>query len=240
LTLNDFTSIGRPVDPRYPSNRALIVLLIAVAVVTHSFHPPLAVFFAWALCRELDPDHDGSAFVAAGLTLLAMFRWRQPDTSILFWLLCAVRVVNRTVGLAPTWIDSTILLALAWCTHQPGLLALTALAFAADAKLRGGQPRQWGFAAAAAVLAPFATGTAHPDASGLLGLLALLTCRHCVSRCDCTPETVDIARLRCATGVAAFAALVQPGVIIACAFTAAAAARLVAPAGRPGSSATAD
>ena len=123
-----FTSIGRAVDPNYPTNRAIaLATLVIIAAGTifrlfsgdgfleslgWGFWIGLAVFLTWAVARELDPDYDRSAFVAAGLMLVAALFWDRPNFLILFWLLLAIRIVNRSVGLPAKPMDSILILAL--------------------------------------------------------------------------------------------------------------------------------
>ena len=115
MKLTDVTTLGRPVDPRYPTNLAVVVLSPVVVVagtiyrlvsgyallegVLWGIGAGLAVFLAWALGRELDPDHDLSAFVGAGLTVFGLLLTGLPSLLVLFWLLLALRVVNRSTGL---------------------------------------------------------------------------------------------------------------------------------------------
>jgi hypothetical protein len=58
----------------------------------------LAAFLAWALGREMDPDHNATGFIALGLTVLAIGLGYSLDLLSLAALLFAVRVINRTVG----------------------------------------------------------------------------------------------------------------------------------------------
>ncbi|MBC8122660.1 MAG: efflux RND transporter permease subunit [Gemmatimonadaceae bacterium] len=171
-TLRGFTSIGRPIDPNYPTNRAIALLALAVAVggtvvsafrggewpqsITFGLGAGFAVFLAWALCRELDPDHDLSAFLAAALVIAGLFVWGLPDTVALFWLLLAVRVVNRSTGLPPTIFDSLSVLGLGlWLNFSQhwGFGVVAAVAFFLDARLVRGEPRQLLFAGASLVAA---------------------------------------------------------------------------------------
>ena len=78
-----YTSIGRPLDPSYPTNRAVLRLLPAAAFVAAAIHAlrhgiepgllwaavggALAAFGGWALARELVPDHQAPAFAAMAL-----------------------------------------------------------------------------------------------------------------------------------------------------------------------------
>jgi hypothetical protein len=91
-----------------------------------------AVFFAWALSRELDPDHDLSAFVGAGLMLVGLVLFGVPSLMVLFWLLVALRILNRTVGLPARPLDSLAILSLGgWLTWEGywmvGLMTAVAL-----------------------------------------------------------------------------------------------------------------
>jgi hypothetical protein len=97
-----------------------------------------AVFLAWALGRELDPDHDLSAFVAAGLALVAALLAEAPPLMVILWLLLVLRLVNRTVGLPAKPLDSLSLLGLgAWLTWQGDWIVglVTAGAFLLDGLL---------------------------------------------------------------------------------------------------------
>ncbi len=136
MEMDQISAIGRPVDPNYPTNRAImLVTLVVVAGGAISrwlmgagllpgglwgVNAGLAVFLAWALCREMDPDHAWSAFVAAGLAILGLL-WGQPDLLVLFWVLMVVRVVNRTVGLPATVLDLLLVVGLSgWLVWQQG------------------------------------------------------------------------------------------------------------------------
>ena len=66
------------------------------------------VFLAWALTRELDPDHPLSAFVAVAIVLWGFFSFGIPTYIALFFMLLAVRIINRSVGFAATLFDSLI------------------------------------------------------------------------------------------------------------------------------------
>ncbi|GAB4516705.1 MAG: hypothetical protein OHK0046_22480 [Anaerolineae bacterium] len=109
-----FTSIGRPLDPRYPTNLAImlyaalggviagILSLISgddflTAVVAGIFTGG-ATFLAWAFAREIDPDHDLSAFVAATFALAASLFLTPLHLLALGTLLILTRIVNRIVG----------------------------------------------------------------------------------------------------------------------------------------------
>ena len=194
----NFTSIGRPVDPRYPTNRligiATLVIIVAGTIfrlvsgdgvldsLGWGFWTGLGVFLTWALARELDPDHDYSAFVAAGLMLVAALVWERPNFLILFWLLLAMRIVNRSVGLPAKMTDSLLVLALggwlAWSVSWLLGLSMT-VAFFLDSRLHEPNRRHIVFEAAAFLIAIisafFQESVAVVGLSIFLGGLCLLS-----------------------------------------------------------------
>lgn len=163
------TSIGRPLDPGIRTNLAILVLtpigaLLYAAVGFHDSATPsavavnavtglLVVFGAWALTRELAPDDNPAAFVAALFAFVALVAYRDVSLLLLFTTMFLVRIVNRSTGLAPRLHDSVLVLALAlWCAwslSMPLLALIAAAAFTLDARLAGGRAVQLGFAAAA-------------------------------------------------------------------------------------------
>lgn len=165
MNLTKFTAVGRPLDPHYLTNRVIALLSLAVMAGGFTFcllsrgdpgrsalwglGAGFSVFFAWALCRELDPDHDLSAFAGAGLALIGIFVCGLPSLGLLLWLLLLVRIVNRTTGLQATVLDSVALMGLGgWLVYKGswefGLV--TAAAFFLDSRLQSGHKRQLLFA----------------------------------------------------------------------------------------------
>jgi hypothetical protein len=149
-----YSSIGRPVDRRYPTNQAIAGLTLAVAIAgfvirrTTGTHPlesftgglvlAIGFFLAWAIARELDPDRDASAFVAAALSLIPQTMLGRPDLAGVLLLLLLLRIVNRTVGPAARPLDTIGILALvgvAVWRGQPVLALAAAGAFTLDAIL---------------------------------------------------------------------------------------------------------
>lgn len=103
--------LGRPIDFKYRSNvlavavSALVGLVFFVAEVASAASPASpwwvaagAVFLAWAVARELDPDHTGSATVA--MAVMGMFAFFiQPSLLLAFGALTGLRLTAGTVGL---------------------------------------------------------------------------------------------------------------------------------------------
>lgn len=154
MRMSDITALGRLLDPRYPTNLAIAALALVVAVAGAIFHlfsgvallesalwgvgAGFAVFLAWALGREIDPDHDLSAFVGAGLMLAGLVLFGLPSLLVLLWLLLVLRVVNRTTGLPAKPADSLAVLGLGgWLTWQGHWIVglMTAVAFLLDGLL---------------------------------------------------------------------------------------------------------
>lgn len=150
-----WTTIGRPIDLHYSTNRAIAGLTAACFVGgtlgTLAVHGPRsgnvvfglvfagAVFLGWALAREIDPDHDRAAFVAASLAALSVVLVGRPDFLLLFWVLLWLRVVNRSTGLPAGWADSVAILGLSiYQSLRWGwvLLAFITLVYLLDALLR--------------------------------------------------------------------------------------------------------
>lgn len=130
MDVNRWTSIGRPVDPAWPTNRAIVMVSGISAAGTAAARLALAgdrlpqsllagvvvgaaVFLAWALARELDPDHDLAAFVGALLALPVVLLTGAPRFASILLLLLALRIVNRTVGPPARPLDTIALLGLA-------------------------------------------------------------------------------------------------------------------------------
>ena len=177
------TTVGRPIDLSYPTNRAIAVasLLVMLGAImlqraagtawTYSVlwgaQAGLSFFLAWALCRELDPDHDLSAFLAAGLCLTGLVLWGLPRLAAVFWMILVLRVVNRTMGLPAGILDSLGVFGLGiWLSLQGnwGYGVVTTVAFFLDSQLPGRAPRQllFGILSVAGTLTAVIIGPAPP------------------------------------------------------------------------------
>ncbi|MDN7024270.1 hypothetical protein FGU65_05085 [Methanoculleus sp. FWC-SCC1] len=164
------SALVRSVDPAYPTNRNISILTLGVFAAAVALNLALgagvlasgiaavlaaaSVFLAWALARELDPEKEYAAFVAAGLAGGALLLLPLPDPGIALLALLLLRMVNRTTGLAAGYPDSVIVLAVAaWPLWQGHLFAgLAAIAaFLLDGVLSRPNRKQLVFALAAAL-----------------------------------------------------------------------------------------
>lgn len=124
------SSIARPLEPQYPTNLAVLILLPLIALgtgaaafflrdasladaVSTGIGGLLAAFLAWALGREVDPDRNEAAFVAMALTVVAIGLGWAPALWVLALALMATRIVVRTVGQAAKLTDLALVTVLA-------------------------------------------------------------------------------------------------------------------------------
>ena len=108
-------ALPRPIDFAYPSNRWAVAGLLGGVVLSRlrgrswvgSVGTGLSGFAAWAIARELDPDHTQSANVALPLALAtSLLSDDQSDAAAMgdvlaaFTALSSTRVLSATVGQA--------------------------------------------------------------------------------------------------------------------------------------------
>lgn len=161
--MQQLSTIARPVDPSYPTNRAIIILILLVFAGTSLYRgadspeafisglvAAVVVFLAWAIARELDPDPEYAAFLPAAISIPLLVFIPVHGLLAPLFLLLLLRVVNRTTGLPAGVLDSAALLLLSgWLVHTGFWIAGPAAvaAFLLDWRLRSGNPRQIWFAA---------------------------------------------------------------------------------------------
>lgn len=198
------------------------------------------IFLSWAIARELDPDNNFpagmAAFVGGGLMTLGLSGDHVSGTASLgavTAVLFAIRIVTRTTGLAPSLLDNIWIVGL--CAYsastKPGLLAAIGLALALgiDTVLEKPAPRMAIITAVLAILAAgyaYATPSATPgwrswEASEIailaVGVAATLGIRNLQpsSIADHTGETLFLSRLgagrRLAAGLALAACVFSGG-----------------------------
>lgn len=151
--LSDITHIGRIIDPRRPASRVAILAPLGAALIVFGLDTSdigravvagVSTFAAWAIARELDPDHPSSATIAAVLTPAATVLLGPPAVAALFVAMLTFRIVARTTGLPPRWTDLAVLTAGAvlFADTPWGWAAGILLAFAMvrDAALPGEPP----------------------------------------------------------------------------------------------------
>lgn len=161
-----YTAIGRPLDPAWPTNKAVLILLPLILVVGLAWSLyqgqswqvaagqalvfALAAFGSWALGRELMPDDHAAAFISMAMAFLACLSFDSPGLLVLFSTLLLVRIVNRSTGLAAmTWDSLLVTLLVIWtvyATQMPWMGAVAAMAFVFDATLKNPQLKQLLFA----------------------------------------------------------------------------------------------
>ena len=218
MNLHTLSGLARAIDFKFATNRAIaaICLTIFLAMLVYTGDPKvglysaISVFFAWALARELDPDHDLSAFLAVGLALpfLAM---SGAGAGPMFWTLLIVRVLNRSTGVPSNPLDLGLILALAY--GNPYLLSLSALALAIDARI---SPRTLSWISAAILLALAIVASSQFSISlnwtPLLAVPCILALpASTTARTDATDQPLDPKRVRAAQIVAALTlAAAQP------------------------------
>lgn len=158
-----YTSIGRPLEPAYPTNKAVLILMPLAAILGAAISWMqgetgilllqqavtflLVVFASWALARELDPDHDLAAFISMSVAVLVVLFVESPGILVVFATLGLVRIVNRSTGLVAQKTDSVIIMLLTigviYATQSPLFGAVAALAFILDGTLKKPLRHQW-------------------------------------------------------------------------------------------------
>jgi hypothetical protein len=175
MGISRFSSIARPIDPHYPTNRAISILTLLVIFLSTGFQvlsgilpvqalipgirTGIYVFLAWALARELDPDNELSAFAAAFLACAGLLYFPVPGllASVLFLLL--IRILNRSTGFPAKSFDSLVILLLSsWLALQENWIfgATAAAAFFLDSRFSEPKRQQLFFALTAVLVSAFA------------------------------------------------------------------------------------
>ena len=171
MEVDKISSIGRPLDFNYKTNKAIaiitaITILVGIAffvlnrldffnIILQGVSFGFSFFLCWAITREIDPDNNLSAFIGLIPLLVFLLIWPETNLAILFWMLISLRIINRTTGLLATKLDSVMLLVFSvllsyYFSWIFGFL--TALVFLFDAKLIKGQKFQLSLASLVTIL----------------------------------------------------------------------------------------
>ena len=161
-----YTAIGRPLDPSWPSNKAVLVLMplgavlgaaaawtagaAGVDLLLAAVELLLIVFASWALARELDPDDSPAAFISMAVAVAVALAVADPGILVVFATLGLVRIVNRSTGMTARKSDSVLVVLLVFLVmysqQSPFFGAVAALAFILDGSLKQPLRHQWIFA----------------------------------------------------------------------------------------------
>jgi hypothetical protein len=191
--IHSISSIARPLEPQYPTNLAVLILLPLVAlgvggVAFFYHHLPfgdaamaglagmVTAFLAWALGREVDPDRNEAAFVAMAVAVFAVALGWSPALWVLALALMATRVVVRTVGPAARLTDLAFVTLLAGlAVFADGYWAMgfvAAFAMAIDTRFDRSRTLNLVFAAIAFAISIYAV-IQHDGAWGALTIGAM-------------------------------------------------------------------
>ncbi len=184
MEFRKMSGLARPIDWNYPTNRLIIILTVVSGILfgvsslvdgngfveagVDGFWTVAAMFSAWALAREIDPDHEYSAFIGA---VAAPFLVSDSlGLSAIAMLVLFSRLVSRSTGFKATLPDSIallVLVTLALFISNPWVIGLMAtLAFLLDARMENPNPRHLLFAGIALLI----TAAAVIQGSGELSL----------------------------------------------------------------------
>ena len=227
-------ALFRPLDRRYPTNLAVMILAplagaiagaiafrrtgVSLEIMESILRGALTAFGGWALAREIAPDDNPAAFASMALAFLAHLFFPEASLLPLFAALMFARIVNRSVGVPATPVDSAaVMLLAAWAgytTRHPGPLFVSAIGFGLDAVLAPPLRRQWLFAALSlsAGLAWLISGKIRPpsitggDIALALPVVALVVAygvviaftRKIRSVADLTGDPLSVHRVRAA------------------------------------------
>ena len=130
MKLSKITGIGRLLDPKRPTNVAIVLLAILVGFVVgmralfigmdllaafiEAFNAGMTLSLGWALAREYDPDHPFAAFLAAFAMLTVSLFVQRGSLFLLVFLLVMLRFITRTAGVSTTLLDLSAGLGLAF------------------------------------------------------------------------------------------------------------------------------
>jgi len=141
VNVEQLSSLSRPVDPRYPSNRFVIAaaLVAGLATALANFFgldtglapvsAAVGVFLAWAIGRELDPDYPASGAVAMPVSMVLLLVIGPASLLVSLGVLLGVRLLAGTVGAPLRTLDIVGVVGLAALlgTNPIGVVGLVAM-----------------------------------------------------------------------------------------------------------------
>lgn len=240
LARQQSTSLSRAIDPRMQSNVAALGISVVAGMaalaarllddtgilesLTDAFGAGVAVFLAWALGRELDPDNNSSALVAE-FAAFALWFWLPASPGLLLATVIAARLMVRSTGRPPSRGDLifVVLLGTYVATQEAGAAATIGMAatLVVSRSLGGGDHPRSMLAALVTLIAGGAAAAIAGSlgswydldvtASVLLGTgvlsVAILGLKSVASSADYTGEPLDVRRVRVARWFTAVIAL---------------------------------
>ena len=213
-----YSSIARPLEPQYPTNLAVLILLPLIAIglavfsvvyysaptmeaVVTGLSGAMAAFLAWALARELDPDRNQAAFVAMGLAVLAIGFGFAPDLWVTASILMSIRVVAAAFLSGAWWVALVAAAAIAidgWldrCRPVVFLSSGLALTIALAAIAVTG----WDMSAMESLLRGWIVAAL---VVGGVAIAMMLTCPPVKSVCDATGDPLNRRRIQIGASLA--------------------------------------
>lgn len=106
-------TLGRKIDIHYKTNKIIIIASLIVSALGYfitkdikaSLYLGAGTFITWALTREIDPKHEYSAFLSAGIYLINLFYFTEIGLLNFLWILLLIRLVTEITGKEITIID---------------------------------------------------------------------------------------------------------------------------------------
>ena len=106
-------TLGRSMDFSYKTNQMIVLASAVVAAIgwwltgnaLSGVYIGFSVFLTWALVRELDPNHEYAAFLAAAFSLENLFYYQNTQLLVVVWILLLMRILNGITGKALTTFD---------------------------------------------------------------------------------------------------------------------------------------
>lgn len=113
-------TLGRKIDINYKTNKIILIVSLLVSIVGYfmtrdiksALYIGVGTFITWALAREVDPKHEYSAFVAAGISLINLFYYNGISLLDFLWILLLLRLITGITGREITIVDTLIVFGL--------------------------------------------------------------------------------------------------------------------------------